>query len=123
MPRTQLAAGTATLLRAAALWTGYTLPSWQPGGTRSPAGSGGADDDDSDEEGKADRDDPYSLTALREREEERVDIKKLGTFPIVHGIRTRVHNTVRCLREFPLEVEDVVFSPIAAAQVSIGTEA
>jgi len=28
-----LAAGTATLLRAAALWTGYTLPSWQPGGT------------------------------------------------------------------------------------------
>ncbi|MEH0167594.1 trimeric intracellular cation channel family protein [Paucibacter sp. JuS9] len=27
-----LAAGTATLLRAAALWTGYTLPSWQAGG-------------------------------------------------------------------------------------------
>lgn len=27
-----LAAGTATLLRAAALWTGFTLPSWQPGG-------------------------------------------------------------------------------------------
>lgn len=26
-----LAAGTATLLRAAALWTGFTLPSWQPG--------------------------------------------------------------------------------------------
>ncbi|MDM4767321.1 trimeric intracellular cation channel family protein [Pelomonas sp. SE-A7] len=26
-----LAAGTATLLRAAALWTGYTLPSWQSG--------------------------------------------------------------------------------------------
>ena len=28
------------------------------------------------------------ITALREREEERVDIKKLGTFPIVHGVRT-----------------------------------
>jgi cell division protein FtsA len=44
--------------------------------------------------------------------------KKLeADYHIVHGIRSRVQNTVRCLREFPLIVEDVVFSPIAAAQV------
>ncbi len=44
-------------------------------------------------------------------------------YHIVHGIRTRIHNTVRCLREFPLEVEDVVFSPIAAAHVVLNREA
>ena len=44
-------------------------------------------------------------------------------YHIVHGVRTRVQNTVRCLREFPLEVEDVVFSPIAAAQVVLNREA
>jgi cell division protein FtsA len=44
-------------------------------------------------------------------------------YHIVHGIRNRVQNTVRCLREFPLEVEDVVFSPIAAAQVVLNREA
>jgi cell division protein FtsA len=50
--------------------------------------------------------------------------KKLeADYHIVHGIRNRVQNTVRCLREFPLEVEDVVFSPIAAAQVVLNREA
>ncbi len=50
--------------------------------------------------------------------------KKLeADYHIVHGIRSRVQNTVRCLREFPLEVEDVVFSPIAAAQVVLNREA
>lgn len=44
-------------------------------------------------------------------------------YHIVHGIRSRVQNTVRCLREFPLDVEDVVFSPIAAAQVVLTPEA
>jgi cell division protein FtsA len=44
-------------------------------------------------------------------------------FHIVHGVRTRVQNAIRCLREFPLEVEDVVFSPIAAAQVMLNHEA
>jgi cell division protein FtsA len=44
-------------------------------------------------------------------------------FHIVHGVRTRVQNAIRCLREFPLEVEDVVFSPIAAAQVMLNAEA
>lgn len=36
-------------------------------------------------------------------------------FHIIHGIRTRIQNTVRCVREVPLEVEDVVFSPLAGA--------
>ena len=38
-------------------------------------------------------------------------------FHIVHGVRTRIQNTIRCVKELPLEVEDVVFSPLAAAQV------
>jgi cell division protein FtsA len=42
---------------------------------------------------------------------------------IVHGIRSRIQNAIRCLREFPLEVEDVVFSPIAAAQVVLNRDA
>ncbi len=44
-------------------------------------------------------------------------------FHIIHGIRTRVQNAIRCLREFPLEVEDVVFSPYAAAQHCLTPEA
>ncbi|MES2705326.1 MAG: cell division protein FtsA [Verrucomicrobiota bacterium] len=44
-------------------------------------------------------------------------------YHIVHGIRNRVQNTIRCLREFPLEVEAVVFGPIAAAQVVLNREA
>jgi cell division protein FtsA len=38
-------------------------------------------------------------------------------FHIVHGVRTRVQNTIRCVKELPLEVEDVVFSGLASAQV------
>jgi cell division protein FtsA len=38
-------------------------------------------------------------------------------FHIVHGVRTRIQNTIRCVKELPLEVEDVVFGPLAAAQV------
>src|SRR2546427_10822134 len=37
-------------------------------------------------------------------------------FHIIHGVRTRVQNTIRCLKEWPLEVEDVVFSALAPAQ-------
>lgn len=44
--------------------------------------------------------------------------KKLeADYHIVHGIRTRIQNTIRCVREIPLEVEEVVFSGIASAQV------
>jgi cell division protein FtsA len=38
-------------------------------------------------------------------------------FHIIHGIGTRVKNAVRCVKEIPLEVEDVVFTPLATAQV------
>jgi len=38
-------------------------------------------------------------------------------FHVIHGIGNRVKNAIRCIREIPLEVEDVVFNPLAAAQV------
>jgi len=38
-------------------------------------------------------------------------------FHIIHGVRTRIQNTIRCVKELPLEVEDVVFGALAAAQV------
>ena len=38
-------------------------------------------------------------------------------YHIIHCIKTRVQNTIRCVREIPLDVEDVVFSPVASAQV------
>lgn len=40
-------------------------------------------------------------------------------FHIVHGIRTRIQNSIKCVREIPLEVDDVVFAPIATAQVAL----
>ena len=38
-------------------------------------------------------------------------------YHIVHGVRTRVQNTIRCIKEIPLEVEDVVLNSVASAQV------
>src|SRR5690242_3289516 len=38
-------------------------------------------------------------------------------FHIIHGVRTRIQNTIRCVKELPLDVEDVVFGGLAAAQV------
>ena len=35
-------------------------------------------------------------------------------YHIIHGIRTRIQNTIRCVREIDLEVEDVVVSAIAS---------
>lgn len=40
-------------------------------------------------------------------------------FHIVHGIRSRIQNSIKCVREIPLEVDDVVFAPIATAQVAL----
>ncbi len=34
---------------------------------------------------------------------------------VIHGLRSIIHNTLLCVREVPLEVEDVVFAPIAGA--------
>ena len=38
-------------------------------------------------------------------------------FHIIHGVRTRIQNTIRCIKELPLDVEDVVFGALASAQV------
>ena len=38
-------------------------------------------------------------------------------FHIIHGVRTRIQNSIRCVKELPLEVEDVVFGALASAQV------
>src|SRR5947209_11284230 len=38
-------------------------------------------------------------------------------FHIIHGVRTRIQNTIRCVKELPLEVEDVVFNALASEQV------
>ncbi len=36
---------------------------------------------------------------------------------IMHGIRTRLQNSLLCARAVPLEVEDLVFAPLATAQM------
>src|SRR5438034_2868482 len=38
-------------------------------------------------------------------------------FHIIYGVRTRIQNTIRCVKELPLDVEDVVFGGLASAQV------
>ena len=38
-------------------------------------------------------------------------------FHIIHGIGTRIKNSIRCVKELDIEVEDVVFGPLASAQV------
>jgi cell division protein FtsA len=40
-------------------------------------------------------------------------------FHIVHGIGTRIQNSIKMVREIPLEVDDIVFSPIATAQMAL----
>jgi cell division protein FtsA len=42
-------------------------------------------------------------------------------FHIIHGVRTRIQNTIRCVREIPIEVGDIVFSPLASAQSVLTT--
>jgi len=43
-------------------------------------------------------------------------------YHIVHGVRTRIQNSIKCVREIPLDVDDVVFAPIASAQIALNTE-
>jgi cell division protein FtsA len=38
-------------------------------------------------------------------------------FHIIHGVGNRIKNSVRCVKELDIEVLDVVFNPLAAAQV------
>jgi len=44
-------------------------------------------------------------------------------FHVIHGVRSRVQNAIKLVRQVPLEVEDVVFLPLAAAQVVLSKEA
>ena len=49
--------------------------------------------------------------------------KKLESdFHIIHGIKTRIQNSVKCVREIPLDVDEVVFAPIASAQIALNVE-
>lgn len=43
-------------------------------------------------------------------------------FHIIHGIGNRIKNTIRCVKELDIEVLDIVFSPVAAAQVVMDLE-
>ncbi len=43
-------------------------------------------------------------------------------FHVVHGIRSRIENQIKCVREMPLDIDDLVFSPIASAQVALDRE-
>lgn len=40
-------------------------------------------------------------------------------FHIVHGVRNRIQNTIRCIKEAGIEVEDVVINSLASAQVVV----
>jgi len=40
-------------------------------------------------------------------------------FHIIHGVKTRIQNSIKCVREIPLDVDDVVFAPIASAQIAL----
>ena len=43
-------------------------------------------------------------------------------YHIIHGIRTRIQNSIKCVRENPLDVDDVVFAPVASAQIALNRE-
>jgi cell division protein FtsA len=50
----------------------------------------------------------------------RMECQKLeADFHIVHGIKTRIHNTLRCIESLKLGIEDVVLSSLASAQVAV----
>lgn len=41
---------------------------------------------------------------------------------VMHGIRERLQNSLLCVRKVPLEVEDLVFAPLATAQVVLNRQ-
>ena len=43
-------------------------------------------------------------------------------FHIIHGVGNRIRNTVRCIKELGIEVEDVVFNGYAAAQAILSQQ-
>ena len=38
---------------------------------------------------------------------------------VIHGTSTRLQNSLQCVREVPLDVDNMVFAPLAAAQVAL----
>ena len=44
-------------------------------------------------------------------------------YHIIHGVRNRIQNSIKCVREIPIDVDDVVFAPIASAQVALDKSA
>jgi cell division protein FtsA len=46
-----------------------------------------------------------------------------ANYHIIYGIKNRIQNAIKCVRDSSLEVEDIVFSPVAAAQVVLTREA
>ncbi len=44
-------------------------------------------------------------------------------YHIIHGVKTRIQNSIRSVRETSLEIEDIVFSPVASSQVVLDREA
>ena len=43
-------------------------------------------------------------------------------YHIVHGISSRIQNSIKLVREMPLELDDIVFSAIATAQMALDHE-
>lgn len=41
---------------------------------------------------------------------------------VMHGIRTRLQNSLLCVRNVPLEIEDLVFAPLATAQMVLNRQ-
>lgn len=48
--------------------------------------------------------------------------KLQGDYHIIHGVSNRIKNTIRCVREIGIEVEDVVFSGLASAAVVLSSQ-
>lgn len=45
-----------------------------------------------------------------------------ASYHIVHGVKTRIINSVNCVKEMMLDVEAVVFAPLASAQIVLNRD-
>ncbi len=41
---------------------------------------------------------------------------------VIHGVRSRLQSSLLCVRQVPLEVEDIVFAPLATAQMVLSRQ-
>lgn len=46
----------------------------------------------------------------------------VADFHLIHGVKAKFQNTMRAVRENSIEIEDIVFAPIASAQVVINRD-